>query len=116
VFRKNKLESITEELKSLGWFDSFNMYKYGICVFVYMIVHNLVPDYFSNYIVFKSTPYNTKYSNHICVSSPLPIHKYGSDLISVKACNFWNNLPNQLTAIQSLPLFKRNIKHYLLGK
>ena len=76
VYKKSKFESISDELTSLGWFVSDEMYKYAILMFVFLVLHDMCPDYFSNYVITKQTPYCTKYPNHITLSTILPIQKY----------------------------------------
>ena len=97
ICKKSKFESISNEINTLGWFTVNNMYKYSICVFVYLTLNNLVPDYFTDHVRIKDTPYFTRNPNHICTKEHIPIKSYSSDIISVTSCRLWNNLPNELT-------------------
>ena len=87
------------------------MYKYSICVFVYLTLNNLVPDYFTDHVRIKDTPYFTRYPNHICTKEHIPIKSYSSDIISVTSCRLLNNLPNELTNCVSLNSFKYHLKN-----
>ena len=74
VFHKFKFESISNELLSLGWLLSSSMYKYSLCLFIYMIIHNRCPYYFTNLARMKKTPYFTKFLNHVQISNSIPMH------------------------------------------
>jgi len=50
LYRKSKFDSMSGELKTLGWLKVDNMYKFSICVFVYLTLINSVPDYFMDYV------------------------------------------------------------------
>jgi len=51
------------------------MHKYAICIFVFLVQHDMCPDNFSNYVRTTQTPYCTKHPNHITLPAVLPIHK-----------------------------------------
>jgi len=114
--RKNKYDPNLEDITSLGWFVSENMFKYSICLFVYLILHELCPNYFMNYVYYKNSSYSNRFPNHICIPMSIPIIMYSSNLISVVSCRFWNNLPTELTEPNmQLQTFKWKLKNYLLS-
>lgn len=41
--------------------------------------------------------------------------KYGKDGIMYRACTFYNDLPNHITIINNIRLYKRKIHQYLIN-
>ena len=110
-----KHEHISPFLLILGWLKMKDKYTFDVCVLVFKVLRNLVPDWLYDFITADSiTGITTRQANNL-----VPIRAttcMGSRRINTIGPQLWNSLPESLKDVESLEVFKNKLKKYLLIK
>ena len=102
------------ELKSLSWLSVPDRVKFFKLVHVFRIKHGLAPSYLTTHFtsVSDTHSYHTRGSvSNFHVSKSVAI---APTTFAVTGIRHWNELPGHLKLIDSLKVFKRKLRAYLL--
>ena len=101
LFKKMKLLTI------------YDIHKFVTCTFMYQYINNTLPKFLGNCFIKKNFMHNIRQNNILYV----PNYKYNVSRCSIKYSGptIWNNLSNTMKCCQSLSVFKRTYKNYLLN-
>ena len=92
-----------------GWLNVRNLIRLDLGVFMYKTQKGLAPDVF--YDLYHSV---TRSANNGNLQIPLTNLRADDKAISVSSARIWNNIPNSVKQAQSLDVFKRELKEYLI--
>ena len=107
----------TEPLYSADKFlnvSDINYYIIGI--FMYECLYGNIPDIFRNYFQRNAAvhDHNLLNANDLCVPyGRLDIRKFS---IKIAGANLWNSPPSLVKNSQSIHIFKKNMRHYLIER
>ena len=106
-------KSYTDRLQKLGLRSLEYRRLESDVTMVYKIIHGFVDLPFENLFKFYESPYNTRRHKY---SLKLPMHncqvyKYS---FATRVVLVWNNLPENLVSISTLPVFIRSLKKFNL--
>ena len=98
-----------------GWLNVRNLIRLDLGVFMYKTQKGLAPDVFYDlyHSVTELHSYNTRSTNNGNLQIPLTNLRAGDKAISVSGARIWN-IPNSVKQAQSLDVFKRELKEYLI--
>ena len=103
-------------LKKLNWLNIKNLIFFNVCIFLYKIQNNLLPDQLKEYITqnFEYHEHNTRFKNdfHLNNSSKLVVYKS----IFHKGINEYNKLKDTIKNQKNFKKFKTALKNYLYLK
>ena len=96
-----------------GWLNVRNLIPLDLGVFMYKTQKGLVPDVFNDlyHSATELQSYNTRSANKGNLQIPLTNLRAGDKAISVSGTN---NIPDSVKQAQSLDVFKRELKEYLI--
>ena len=99
-----------------GWLNVRNLIRLDLGVFMYKTQKGLAPDVFYDlyHSVTELHSYNTRSAYNGNLQIPLTNLRAGDKAISVSGARIWNNIPNSVKQAQSLDVFKRELKEYLI--
>ena len=99
-----------------GWLNVRNLIRLDLGVFMYKTQKGLAPDVFYDlyHSVTELHSYNTRSAYNGNLQIPLTNLRAGDKAISVSGARIWNNIPNSVKQAQSLDIFKRELKEYLI--
>lgn len=80
-----------------------------LAVETFKIIYGSSPLYLKNFIVFKESKYNLRYSNLLDLPS-VRTTQYGLNSFSYQAAKLWNALPDEARKIASFNSFKQFVK------
>ena len=78
---------------------------------VFKIIHKEGPVYLHNFINFKSSPYNFRYSNTASLPRPRTV-RYGKRSFRYAGAKLWNTLPDQFRNCSSFNQFQALISKW----
>ena len=108
-----KYEHISPFLDELRWLKVKNKYKYNVCVLVFKILRNLLPNCLYNLEnVNDITQRSTRQADKLLVRRART--DMGNREIDIRGPSLWNTLPREIRNAGSLPTFKNNLKKHLL--
>ena len=117
VFSMGPMEHVdTRELGKLMWLNITDRVKYFSLIHVFEIRSGLAPDYLTEHFqpLSANHTYNTRgHLHNYFVSKEI---SNAPSSFAHNAIKFWNALPLDLKELQSLTVFKRRLKLYLLSK
>ena len=79
---------------------------------IFKSINNFSAGLTSNLFNLKSTSYNLRNKNSLCLPKTNSII-YGTNSIIFKGSIIWNKMPNELKEIKSLSLFKTKIRKWI---
>ena len=99
-----------------GWLNVHNLILMDLGVFMYKTQKDFVPDGFTDiyHPVTEVDSYNTRSANKGNLQIPLTNLRAGDKAISVSGARVWNSIPDGIKQAQSLDIFKRELKEYLI--
>ena len=112
ITRKRKYDSITPVLISLHWLPVHYRCQYKLLIYVYKAQHGKAPSYLQELI----TPYKPnralRSENSMLLHPPNDVRtkSYGDRRFDKAAPTLWNSLPLSLRNVNSLDVFKRELK------
>ena len=109
-----KYDHATPFLNELNWLKIKDKVTYDVCIFVYKICNNLLPDWlFSFPHVRNIISRNTRQSKDLFI--PTTKTEIGAREITVTGPLHWNVLPNTIKESGTIKKFQDELKKYLLG-
>ena len=78
---------------------------------MFEILNGLAPDYLEDVFSIRTTKYNVR-NLEMKLNLPKPNTNYLKRSFSYSVASLWNNLPNNLRAIESLRFFKREVNRF----
>lgn len=112
-----KREHITPILFSLSWLPVHFQIEYKILVMVFKSLNGLAPIYLRDLLKFHTSTRSLRSSNQLLLLVPRSRLKLRGDrAFSVIGPKLWNALPQKIRAVNSLSVFKKESKSYLLSK
>jgi hypothetical protein len=112
ITQKRKYDSITPVLISLHWLPVHYRCQYKLLIYVYKAQHGKAPSYLQELI----TPYKPNIAlrseNSMLLYPPNDVRtkSYGERRFDKTAPTLWNSLPLSLRNVNSLDIFKRELK------
>ena len=108
-----KFDHISPVIKELRWLSVTNKIEHDICIFMYKLLHSLLPDWlFSFSIVGEINNRSTRQFHDLYVTRTKT--DIGGSSISVKGPKLWNDIPRNVKDSTSLTVFKERLKNYFL--
>ena len=108
-----KFDHISPVIKELRWLSVTNKIEHDICIFMYKLLHSLLPDWlFSFSIVGEINNRSTRQFHDLYVKRTKT--DIGGRSISVKGPKLWNDIPRNVKDSTSLTVFKERLKNYFL--
>ena len=116
IFEQPKLCHITPVLSQLHWLPIKYRIEFKILLMTFKAIHSMAPDYICTLISHrKSTGYSLRSSTKVMLEVPsgkiLPT--LGGRAFCYVAPKLWNNLPSEVSSLDSLSNFKCHVKTYL---
>ena len=109
IILDKKYDTPSSELfKKLNWLPLLDRFKYNRCTEVFKAIHEGCPQYMSN--MFSKSTTNLRSSS----GNKLFIPRTNKKCFSYFGAVTWNNLPENLRSMDSLPHFKKELKAHLL--
>ena len=106
-----KFDHISPVIKELRWLSVTNKIEHDICIFMYKLLHSLLPDWlFSFSIVGEINNRSTRQFHDLYVKRTKT--DIGGRSISVKGPKLWNGIPRDVKDSTSLTVFKERLKNY----
>lgn len=117
VYSARKHEHITPLLRDLHWLRVPRRIEFKLAVLVYRCLHGLAPSYLSAELQRVSDITSRRRlrsaSTTALVVPPTRHSTLGDRAFGVAATRVWNALPANVTASDSLPVFRRHLKTHL---
>ena len=114
VAQKPRFCHITPVLSDLHWLPVRHRISFKIAPVTFRVLQSRQPSYLSSliprYVPARALRSSSSFS--ICIP-PRKTTMAASKSFSSVASNIWNALPNHLTSIPTLPVFRRALKHHL---
>ena len=108
-------DSSREALTLLNWTDLETNRKMHKCILIFKCLHELVPEYLSNYFVrnYSFHCYNTRRRSDLHL--PKPKLTLGKRTFRYSGSVLFNTLPVNIKHAKTLPCFRGLIKTHFLG-
>ena len=116
IFEQPKFCHITPVLSKLHWLPIKNGIKFKILRMTFKAIHGMAPDYIWKLISRrKSTGYSLRSSTKVMleVASSKILQTLGGRAFCYAAPKLWNNLPSEISSLDSLSNFKCHVETYL---
>jgi hypothetical protein len=113
VERLKKQESITNQLRNLGWLDVETRAKYRLCQIVHSALESGKPEKIASLLKFQTSTYGLRSETDMKLVIPRVSKSIGKRAFSVAGPSVYNDIPFD---IRSLPLrkFKQRLLSHLL--
>ena len=112
-----KYSHVTPALYDLHWLPVRARIHFKILVLAFKAIHGLAPPYISDLIsVRPKSSYNLRSNSSLEPPKENMLATFGARSFYAAAPCLWNSLPTELRDIQSLTIFKRNLKTHLFGQ
>ena len=114
IMRQRRRDHITPILIALHWLPIRYRIMYKVLVLTFQAVHYLAPVYITDLISAYEPGRQLGSTSRSLLT--VPVHKrerFGRRGFSVNAPRLWNDLPGNLSLIDSVVLFKRHLNTHL---
>ena len=112
--KARKYDHVSPILKELEWLNIEQKYFFEICVFIFKILHNILPSWlYALPTVSQMNTVTTRQRNDLFV--PRFNTDLGSRAVNVRGPSVWNTLPSFIKDLDSLNVFKKRLKMYILN-
>ena len=104
-------------LYNLHWLPVNYRIQFKILMITFKAIHGMAPSYLSNLICIRSSSrYSLRNNDTIFLERPKGVMRttLGARSFHASAPALWNSLPAHIRTIDSLALFKKSLKTYLL--
>lgn len=115
ILRCNRYTPIRTMLNVLDWLSVKQRLRYFTLIFIYKILHNLLPSYFNKYVVFNNHIHNylTRSNDQLHIERKnCSKHMH---VLFYDGFREYNMLPNIIKECTGLNVFKNHILQYLKG-
>ena len=116
LLNKPLLTPINELYRAMAVLPIPQLHEMQLLVFTHKCLYasTTLPDIFDKYFVTNTSihSHNTKHQNDL--HTPALNFKSGSRRTAYRSSLLWNNLPDNIKLISSLPLFKKHLKCFIL--
>ena len=109
-------DHITPVLRELHWLPLQERIIYKTLVLVYKCLHDLAPGYLCELLQQRSRDSRLRQAAPLLLHQPVSRKSIGEHSFGITAPKYWNNLPFELRAADSLSSFKRLLKTHLFPK
>ena len=110
----NKYDHASPILKDLNWLNMENKLKYDVCVFVYKVCNNMLPEWLYSFpTVNEINIRNTRQNRDLFVSRTNT--DMGARAVTIRGPSIWNTLPTEVKDSLSILVFKGKLKKILLS-
>ena len=117
ICRRKKHDHVTPLLKELHWLPIHVRPTYKLLTIAYSVMHCLAPEYLAE-LLDRHHPRRVLRSASaelFCVPFSQTV-RHGDRRFSVAVATLWNELPNSVRMIETLPLFRTHLKtHHFRG-
>ena len=104
-----KFERATPFIKKLNWIKIKDQISYDTIIYMFKLFHNIIPSsVISLELVGNVRERNTRQSGNLVI--PRTRTKLAERALSVRGPTLWNALPLVIKEVNSLPIFKGNLK------
>jgi hypothetical protein len=118
IYNLRRSDHITDALISLHWLRASERIKYKVAVLTYKVLNGSAPRYLGTFERIANHPgrrsLRSAQSNRLLVP-PYRLSTVGFRAFPVAGAHIWNNLPDEVTSAQSLPVFRQRLKTYLFS-
>lgn len=114
ILRCDRSTPISSMLNTLEWLSIERRLTYLTMVYIYKMLHNLLPSYFDKFVIFNNQihQYNTRIRNNLYVNNQTKT--FNTKTLTFKGFIHYNSLPENVKSSPSLTLFKRNLLNHLI--
>ena len=118
VFNLKKHDHITLSLQQLHWLPVKYRIDFKVILLVFKALHNMAPTYIKDMIKRKQeTRYSLRSNKAILLQVPrFKCVTLGRRSFAINGPTLWNSLPHNIQTIESLDVFKKELKSYLFSK
>ena len=110
-----KYEHVTPHINKLKWLKVENKCTFDICLFVFKIMNNLIPNWLLTFPpVGEFHTRNTRQQNDLYI--PITRTIVGEREILVRGPSLWNKLPDNVKSAPTISTFKKRLKSHLLAR
>ena len=109
-----KYDHVSPAIRQLNWLPIKQQLVYKDTVIAYKCLNKLALPYLCDKFVKRSELHSRQTRNNNQLDIPLLRTASGQRTFYCRAVKIWNSLENELREIQSLRLFNRKLKTYLL--
>ena len=116
IFEQPKFCHVTPVLSQLHWLPIKNGIEFKMLLMTFKAIHGMAPDYIWKVISRrKSTGYSLRSRTKVMleVATSKILQTLGGRAFCCAAPKLWNNLPSEISSLDSLSNFKCHVKTYL---
>ena len=116
IFRLKKYDHLSYWYAKLKWLTVHQMTDFSLALFMYKVKHNHYPQHFNDYInniLYKDTCNDFGFRSNVF---PVPTVKTRAAQSSIiyRGTKVWNALPCKIRSINTIGMFKGEVREYLL--
>ena len=104
--------STTEIFENTKFLSIFELYKLYVAIFMFRFQNSFLPPCFDQYFVSHTHSHGTRNSSNYVL--PLFSTNYCQQSILFQGPKLWSTLPYEIRTSSSLPIFKKQLRRYLL--
>ena len=116
ICRMKLYDHITDAIAGLHWLRAPQRITFKVAVMTYKALHRMAPSYLGPFTRVADLPGRRGLRSADTDELFVPKHRLvtiGSRAFPIAGARIWNGLPDHVTSSDSLPSFRRNLKHYL---
>ena len=114
-----RFDHITDALANLHWLRVPERVVFKVAVLTFKVLHGSAPEYLGPVVRFTDLPgrqaLRSADTNRLVVP-PFKLSTIGRRAFPVAGPQIWNDLPDDITSLHSLPAFRRKLKTYLFTR
>jgi hypothetical protein len=114
-----RFDHITDALANLHWLRVPERVVFKVAVLTFKVLHGSAPEYLGPVVRFANLPgrqaLRSADTNRLVVP-PFKLSTIGRRAFPVAGPQIWNDLPDDITSLHSLPAFRRKLKTYLFTR
>ena len=113
--KKRKYDHITPELMALHWLPIKYRCQYKLLLYTFKVLTEHAPVYLQELLAIHVPTRSLRSENSMLLSKPrLRTKTFGESQFDRAASTLWNNIPSIIRHEQSMGIFKKQLKAYLL--
>ena len=119
VLGRRKFDSATEALRDLHWLPIVQRCKFKLLVLMYKSLNNLAPKYLTDLLVIHEPVRRTRSTANSDIHVVIPRttrSTFAARSFAVSGPKYWNKLPTDIKACNSLLAFRKKLKTYLFNE